>query len=213
MNSKYFPPKYLATSFNCPICGVYALQTWQPAMRSAQHGYYNVEYLKLVTCSHCHDISIWSHEKLIEPSGGNAQMPNEDLPDDIVTDYLEAKSIMNKSPRGAAALLRLAIQKLCKYLGESGDNINNDIASLVKKGLPVKVQRALDYVRVVGNNAVHPGTIDIQDTPEIVEHLFVLVNIIADVQISQPKQVDSLYSSLPAKKVSEIEKRDGIGKQ
>jgi Domain of unknown function (DUF4145) len=94
-------------------------------------------------------------------------------------------------------------------LKEKGDNINDDIASLVKKGLPVKIQQALDYVRVVGNNAVHPGQIDLKDNRETALNLFSLLNIIADVMITQPKHVDTLYNSLPASQLSAIQKRDG----
>jgi hypothetical protein len=51
---------------------------------------------------------------MIEPNIGGVPFPNNDLPEDIKNDYIEARDILNKSPRGSSALLRLAIQKLCK---------------------------------------------------------------------------------------------------
>jgi hypothetical protein len=93
-------------------------------------------------------------------------------------------------------------------LGEDGKNINNDIKSLVAKGLPNKVQEALDSVRVIGNDAVHPGTLDLNDNREIAAKLFKLVNFIATKMISEPKEIDELYSSLPADKLKGIEDRD-----
>ena len=117
------------------------------------------------------------------------------LPSDIQSDFQEARSIANLSPRGAAALLRLCIQKLCRHLGEKGDNVNEDIAALVKKGLPTQIQQALDIVRVVGNNSVHPGQLEITDDPATAASLFNLVNLITDVMISQPKHVENLYNS------------------
>lgn len=145
---------------------------------------------------------------MLFPTSGTVPLPNEDMPDDIKRDYNEARSILEISPRGAAALLRLAIQKSCVFLGEKGKNLNADISNLVKKNLPVKVQKSLDYVRVVGNNAVHPGTIDMKDNKEIAEKLFDLVNLITEVMISQPKHVDELYESLPDDSKKQIEKRD-----
>lgn len=117
--------------------------------------------------------------------------------------------ILDLSPRGAAALLRLGIQKLCQHLGETGENLYHDIAALVKKGLDVRVQRALDVVRVIGNNAVHPGHIDLRDDRATAEKLFGLVNLIAERMISQPKHVQELYESLPEGARKAIEKRDG----
>jgi len=112
-------------------------------------------------------------------------------------------------PRGSAALLRLSIQKLCKTLGEEGDNINTDIGNLVKKGLPVQIQQALDIVRVTGNNAVHPGECNYRKDPKTVALLFQLVNLIVENQISQPKAVQELYGQTSARGVEAIKKRDG----
>ena len=138
----------------------------------------------------------------------NIHKPNEDLNKDIQKDYNEAASIVEKSPRAAAALLRLGIQKLCKQLGEEGSNINKDISELVKKGLAIQIQQALDIVRVVGNESVHPGQIDLDDNKEIALKMFELINVIAQTMITQPKEIEKLYSSLPEEKLDGIAKRD-----
>lgn len=134
--------------------------------------------------------------------------PHEDLPNDLLADYEEARSIAHLSPRGAAALLRLVLQKLCKHLGAKGNNINDDIKHLVSEGLPQKLQQAFDIVRIIGNNAVHPGHINLKDNLEIVHKLFTLINIITEHLITQPKMIGKLYEYLPEKQVESIEKRD-----
>jgi len=145
---------------------------------------------------------------MVYPDSSPAPLPNSDLPEDIKTDYEEARSIIARSPRGACALLRLCVQKLCASLGEPGKDINSDIASLVKKGLNPKIQMSLDIVRVIGNEAVHPGQIDLRDQPATATQLCSLINIIADAMITQPKTIESLYSGLPQSKLEQIEKRD-----
>jgi hypothetical protein len=145
---------------------------------------------------------------MIYPEGSGVP-PNEDLRDDIQQDYLEAKGVVNRSPRGAVALLGLCVQKLCEQLGEKGKNINDDISNLVKKGLPVRIQQALDIVRVVGNNAVHPGQIDLRDDQATAMKLFGLVKLIAEVMITQPKEVEKLYASTLSEPIREaIQDRD-----
>ena len=146
---------------------------------------------------------------MVFPTSSPAPPPNADLPSDIQDDFNEARRIVTQSPRGASALLRLCVQKLCKHLGEDGCHINSDIATLVSKGLPVKVQQALDTVRVVGNNAVHPGQIDIKDDVDTASALFHLINVICEVMISQPKEVDALCQTLiPQTQRDAIAKRD-----
>jgi hypothetical protein len=132
-----------------------------------------------------------------------------EMPTDVREDYEEARAIIGQSPRGACALLRLAVQKLCKDLGESGENINADIAALVQKGLDVEVQEALDTLRVIGNNAVHPGEMDLKDDIETASALFSLLNFIVDDQIAQPRKRKAIFERLPPGAREAIHKRDG----
>jgi hypothetical protein len=103
-------------------------------------------------------------------------MAHPDTPDTVKVDFDEARSVFGRSPRSSAALLRLSIQRICIHLGLPGKNLNEDIGKLVAAGLPIEIQQSLDIVRVVGNNQVHPGTLDVRDDPETAEHLFELVN-------------------------------------
>jgi len=135
-------------------------------------------------------------------------MPSTDMPDDVRADYTEARDILIRSPRSAAALLRLAVQKLTIHLGEGGKDLNKDIGSLVKKGLPQRIQQALDAVRVIGNNAVHPGELDLRDDVETASALFILLNMIVDVMITQPRRVEDVYAKIPAGALEQIERRD-----
>lgn len=129
------------------------------------------------------------------------------MPESVKGIYAEAASICSKSPRGTSALLRLGIQILCKELGEPGLNINTDIASLVRNGLPEIVQQSFDIVRVTGKNVVHPGQIDTDD-PETASNLFDLLNIIVEYMIALPNKVTGLYGGLPEKKLGQIQERD-----
>lgn len=131
------------------------------------------------------------------------------MPSELRADYEEAASIVQLSPRGAAALLRLVLQKLMPLLGEKGKNINEDIKSLVSKGLDPSIQQALDALRVVGNSAVHPGELDLQDDGQVVASLFGLINYIVEQRISHPKKLADLYEGLPQGARSAIEERDG----
>lgn len=159
-------------------------------------------------CMHCYEWSYWLKQTMIDPSSTTAEKPHPELPIECLADYLEALEIVDRSPRGAAALLRLVVQKLMIALGETGKNINNDIGSLVAKGLPLVVQQALDFARVVGNNAVHPGELNVGDDPEIAHHLFQMINVIVEDRISRPKQIAALYEKLPQRARDAIEKRD-----
>ncbi|UAW99940.1 DUF4145 domain-containing protein [Halopseudomonas nanhaiensis] len=142
---------------------------------------------------------------MIYPKKSIATPPNVDLSESIQADYREAASVLADSPRAAAALLRFALQKLCVQLGEQGKNINDDIKNLVKKGLNPLVQKSLDALRITGNNAVHPGELDLSEEPDRVLKLFELINFIANKMITEPKEIESFYEGLPSGAIQAVE--------
>ena len=204
-------------AFTCPFCGAFAQQRWEiPVTASSKrvipgrspNGVAEDHELKISICVNCSRRAIWLESRMVFPATLLAEQPHPDLPENVLVDYEEARQVVSYSSRSAAALLRLCVQKLCETLGESGENINRDVASLVKKGLPVRIQQSLDILRVVGNEQVHPGTLDVRDDPLLAGELFRLVNFIVENQIAEPKAIQALYERLPEAKRLAIEDRD-----
>lgn len=200
------------TSIICPYCHVYAQFDWsvQQKLNSKPKEY----RLIVAKCNSCHLDSVWfqnlqSKEEILMfpdyPLGLDA--PNSDMPNNIQQIYIEAAKVLKDSPRASAALSRLAIDELTKEFSDK-HSLDNRIGDLVSKGLPDKLQQAFDIVRIVGNNAVHPGKIDLTDNQEMAKSLLNLLNIITDNLITQPNQIDKFYNSLPEGQLKHIEKRD-----
>jgi len=215
--SKFVPPSLLATAFSCPYCNAYANMDWgftNSYLRSREER----TRIWAARGQCCSKDSYWWIEEfhggtptkghMILPIQSLAPMPHDEMPDNISADYLEARAIVGKSSRGACALLRLAVQKLCIDLGYTSGNINKDIGSMVEDGLPVQIQQALDVVRVVGNNAVHPGELVKDDVDEIAIGIFHLINEIVEDRIAKPKRIAALYEKLPVGAVEAIQRRD-----
>ena len=105
-------------------------------------------------------------------------------------------------------MLRLGIQNLCVHLEEKGGNLNDDIGRLVDKGLRTEIQQALDAVRVIGNNAVHPLQMDLKDDHQTCGTLFALINMIVEDCIARPNATKAIYEQLSAGALEQIERRD-----
>lgn len=216
---KFIVPQLNSSSFHCPWCRVLAHQKWANlAPYNNPPLYYEWNNPDLppaeissAQCSHCNRFSLWADDKLILPHSSTIAQPAPDTPENVASIYREAMSVYPISPRATAALLRLAVQMLIVHLGGKGKDINSDIGTLVKNGLPIQIQQALDIVRIIGNNAVHPGVINFDDTPEISATLFELINIIVREMITRPKEIENFYQTLPPNLLNQIEKRDKTG--
>ena len=71
-------------------------------------------------CDRCRALTIWFDNRLIWPRTGTAPAADGGLPEHVRDIYKEAVVIAGDSPRGAAALLRLAVETLCRTVEPSG---------------------------------------------------------------------------------------------
>jgi diadenosine tetraphosphatase ApaH/serine/threonine PP2A family protein phosphatase len=165
--------------------------------------------LHVSQCYNCDALSVWIARELAYPVYAFDFVPADNMPDNVKRDFVEASKLFRLSPRASAALLRVAIEELCNEINGEELSIFKGIGKLVEDGLDPKIQQALDFVRVTGNDAVHPGQITPNDTPEVAQKLFMLVNLIVEKLITLPMEIDQLYKTIPPGKREAIEKRDG----
>lgn len=215
MAPRYVAPIFLGEAFTClhPDCQTLASMSWGQVTSSlGRYGYLSFQFY-ICKCEHCERLSIWSTKNdrtgvLIFPSTISAPVAHEHLPSDCQVDFEEAREISSRSPRGAAALLRLCLQKLLGHIGGKGEHIDTDIKALVALGLDPHIQQALDVIRVTGNNAVHPLEMNLEDDHDSVLVLFEMINFIVEERISRPLKTQYRFANLPEKARLAIEKRD-----
>lgn len=236
MRGKYVVPRIGLSAFSCPHCGTLAPMHESAAFlhdpaADPDEQYAAASGLRITECWSCRQSSVWKKRVdrqaptvetlqvftdpaswwlLAYPILRTAPEPNADLPEDVLADYLEAADVTQISPRSAAALLRLCIQKLCAVLGAEGRNINADIKQLLaeNKITPI-VQKAMDTIRISGNESVHDGELRLGDDPELVASLFDFVNLVAHEAITQPRIVEEMLNRMPEDKLAQIKIRDG----
>lgn len=217
-------PAVQLNAFTCPHCRAYA-------RFSTEWLYSNNNYrTNYVTkrCDHCSKETLWavSKEVLVHsmpmPAIGQMIFPRTlvtpaaepSMPEAVKRDYDEAAKVLQDSPRAAAALLRLGLQKLCKELGEKGEKINDDIRALAAKNtLPPMVIKVADTLRIAGNQAVHPGEMTDEDLDEVAAKMFDLLNFIVRKAIDEPRELTELYERIPEgpRKAAESQDAKGAG--
>ncbi|WP_407299086.1 hypothetical protein [Morganella morganii] len=139
--SEYVAPIFKGDAFHCPHCNVLSHMIWGALSSTRHDGQSRWTNFLCSTCSHCEQEMFWlvtdggsplipllaaaKSGVMVYPDTMIAPTPSDDMPDDIKKDYLEAANICQKSPRGAAALLRLATEKMFTEL-EKGHNAVED---------------------------------------------------------------------------------------
>lgn len=234
---------YGKKSFNCPHCFVFAQQKWNQVRSQSEtivdsvgdrilNEYYEIEkgtgithyrdrdmlpssILAFCICQSCKKPSLWYKNSLVYPIQNAVEDPNPLMPPEVMEIYNEARSVLNLSPRSSAALLRLGLEKLLPYLGAKKGNINQMIKQLVQERKVIgKLQEAMDTLRVVGNDAVHPGLIDLEgrDNRDVSLALFKILNFIVAETLESDETINELYSLIPEGPMKGIKDRENFKK-
>ena len=123
------------------------------------------------------------------------------MPENVKVLYKEAALIYELSPRSAAALIRLALEKLCEYLGVKKKNIKESIETLAQQQkIPISIAKAADNIRLIGNANVHAGIICDEILEDINPAIFIYINLIVDFAITKPREIDEINSLFPEQK-------------
>jgi hypothetical protein len=117
--------------------------------------------LHLSSCPSCTGFALWVGERLTFP------INLDKTPALAEEDFEEAAAILNKSPRGATALMRVCIQKLVPLLKQNGKYLDTSMSSLVRKGLEVDIQQAMEVLQILGNDLVQPTNLNTQEDKEM----------------------------------------------
>lgn len=219
---KYVAPSYMEKVFTCPYCDVTATQFWygNSTAKSAQLikdttlNAYKLSFSNsfcadreikdwlFAKCASCKRISVWHKKEMVHPFCSPVAEPNSDMPEEVKAQYIEASKIAFLSPAASAALLRLGLQLLLKDILEkdSTGNIFKDIKLLEQHPIDSNLIKALDIIRISGNESVHPGTLNLNDNKDDVFYLFDLLNMVCDQFYTQPRKMEEMYNKLPKSK-------------
>lgn len=188
--------------FRCPFCKQRSIYRYTNLKDLSDDAY-------VVRCGACVRGSIWIQApdskkgknrtfNLVYPLVSVVDEPNPDMPEDVKVEYREASLVVVHSPKAAAALMRLALEKLLRSFEKSSCSLSSVIQKLERsQRISKKSAQLADILRITGNNAVHPGVMTLEDIEEVCTGLFVLLNRLVEELISIPKRDQELIKKLP----------------
>src|ERR1700736_2701526 len=124
--------------------------------------------LHVSRCYNCKGFTVWVRGRLVFPVRGDEPPAFVEVNfEEVSEDFEEAAAVLNKSPRAAAALIRICIQNMMPLLKETGQNLDERVASLVRKGLEVEIQQAMEVLQVIRKNPGQENHVDLRDDTAI----------------------------------------------
>ena len=167
----------------------------------------DVQNASISYCFSCSEMGLWVGDQLVWPKGTTSLEPTLDASADVPEDSGKTSQTLDASPRGAAALLRVATEKLCKELGDSEQGPRPAITPLLQEEVDARVLKVLEAMRVIESNAMPSDHVSVRDDRATAETLSGLVNLICEKIMIEPRQLQALYTKVREGAQNGIEQR------
>jgi hypothetical protein len=145
------------------------------------------------------------HEEIIYPKHATRSVEME-VPDDYRTEFLEACSVVQLSPKASAALSRRLLQAVLREeFNIKHGSLAKEIEDFIQReDVPPYLSKAVDAIRNIGNLAAHPikdtSTGEIVDVePGEAEWLLEVLESLFDFAFVQPKRLEERRQKLNEK--------------
>ena len=102
------------------------------------------------------------------------------MPANLVPLYDEAVAVSDISPASACALLRIVIRSLLQAQGLRGRHLVRDIGTLVERGAPVGLLRALDVIAMSDDEARKPAELSLANGHSDAQNMVMFVNLFVE---------------------------------
>ncbi|MBB4595337.1 DUF4145 domain-containing protein [Xanthomonas cannabis] len=134
---------YLVSSQYCPSCEAVIVYMQFGIVRGGDTG--------LV-------LSNREREIVLYPQANEAREVSIDIPDPYRQDLIEARAVLELSPKASAALSRRLLQRILREkLAIQGKDLSKEIDQFISAGsAPTYLLDAVDAIRHIGNLAAHP---------------------------------------------------------
>ena len=215
----YVPPFSITKTIKCVNCREQALFTGHPvlkelylpdrrALRSrdpyerfeAEQAeekdlcfFYKPDEVCVWRCPACGSFGFEVGGKLVWPEAPAVE-PSEYLKGDALEAFLEAQSVLRRSPRCACAMLRLSLERLAVMCGAPDVPLSKKLDAL---GLSPRMKKLATACRLVGNDAVHEGRLDYRadDSEVLAESLSRFINRLAEDLIGNELEAEKMIQA------------------
>ena len=151
------------------------------------------------------ELPIDYNEFTIYPNPYKSELP-EEIPEKYRVDFIEAKAVVEISPKASAAISRRLLQNLLQDdMGIKGTNLSKQIDSFLDlPNVPSHLSKSVDAIRNIGNFAAHPnketktGEI-ISVEPGEADWLLEVLLSLFDFLFVQPKRIEKRRNELNEK--------------